>query len=268
MEVFKNLSRLLIIFSLSVSFFIGTPVKADEFKWLLCQSIYDKSAWSCNSSGGVLSGKDCSIVKYDTQAACEIELNKKNPSNPLAPSVPTTPSPKPASDSSGQKPPATTGGPVDEVRCICEDPKGKSVCIYDLAPKVYTVELESDCAAKIDKNHKNCKIESGNCKDYNSGGKFNLDSLKVEAKQKLNPVGFLTGKAGMLQLMGQAINFLIFPIGAFAMIMYIWAGFLWMSGNADNITKAKSILVWTTLGIIFSLSSYLLVNFVFSNLFA
>ncbi len=162
---------------------------------------------------------------------------------------------------------AEAGGPVDEVRCICDDPKGKSVCIYDLQPKIFTVELESDCAAKIDKNHLNCKIEGGDCKDYNNGGKLNLDSLKNEAKQKLNPVGFITGQKGILELMGRFIAFLMFPIGALAMLMYIWAGFLWMSANADNISKAKSILVWTTLGVIFSLSSYLLVKFVFSNLF-
>ncbi|MCX6780286.1 MAG: pilin, partial [Candidatus Magasanikbacteria bacterium] len=156
----------------------------------------------------------------------------------------------------------------DEVRCVCETPGGKSDCIYDLQPKVWTQEIPNDCAAKSDKTHLNCQIEEGNCEAYQNSTKIKLDSLKVEAKQKLNPVGFGTGTSGFLKLVGTFIAFLMFPIGGFAMLMYIYAGYMWMTGSPDNITKAKSILTWTTLGIVAALSSYLLVQFVFSNLFS
>ena len=57
-------------------------------------------------------------------------------------------------------------------------------------------------------------------------------------------------------------------MGAIAMVMYIWAGFLWMtaSGNAEKTTKAKGIIVWTSLGVIAMLASYMLVTFVFSSI--
>lgn len=305
MKIFKKIELISIIFFLGASFLVSQPTKAEDFKWVLCQNVYDKT-WSCKNTGGVMgSGQDCWTSKYDTQADCEVEVEKKKPT----PSSATPPAIAPAGTAgdfmcqcpnscsnfsassieqaqtqckdsggvncklqSGECPksnlkPAATGSPVDEVRCLCEEPGGKSVCIYDVAPKVFTVQLEDDCAAKIDKNHLNCKIEEGNCGDYNKSTKYSLDSLKVEAKQKLNPVGFGTGTAGFLKLVGLAIAFLMFPIGGFAMLMFIYAGFLWMSGSPDNITKAKSILTWTTLGIIMSLSSYLLVKFVFDNLF-
>lgn len=92
--------------------------------------------------------------------------------------------------------------------------------------------------------------------------------LKVQAGQTLNKANFYTGKKGVIQIIGKITNFLIFPIGAIMMALYIWAGFLWMTaqGDSENITKAKSILVWTTLGIVATLSSYLIVQFVFKNI--
>lgn len=271
MKIFKKIPLLLTIFFLSVSFFVARPAKADEFKWLLCQSKFDAKDWSCNSTGGVIgSGKDCWSTEYNTQADCEVDLKKKI-SPVLAPGPASEPAPQPIPEAIPSAPFAPAA-PVamasgDEIRCICQKKNGEAVCLYDLEPKVWTQELPSDCAAKSDQNNLNCKIDSGNCKQFSESGKSKLISLQNEAKKKLNPVGFATGQKGMLKLIGLLIAFLMFPIGALAMIMYIYAGFLWMSGSPDNITKAKSILSWTSLGIVFSLSSYILVKFVFDNLF-
>lgn len=268
MKIFKKISLLQIVFLLAVSFFITTPAKADEYKWLLCQSKYDSNDWSCNSTGGVIgSGKDCWASEYNTEADCEVELKKKISPVP-APGPATEPAPQPTPESTPSAPPAPVAmASGEEIRCICQKKNGEAVCLYDLEPKIWTQELPSDCAAKSDQNNLNCKIDSGNCKQFAESGKSKLVSLQNEAKKKLNPVGFATGQKGMLNLIGLVIAFLMFPIGALAMIMYIYAGFLWMSGSPDNITKAKSILSWTSLGIVFSLSSYILVKFVFDNLF-
>ncbi len=156
-----------------------------------------------------------------------------------------------------KKTPNGGGGTSD--RCVCTDTKtAEQKCHISndigLCKKGYPGEI-------------NCNFEPGNCDDFNTSASGKLGQLKTEAKKILNPVGFMTGKDGVVQLLGRAISFLMFPIGALAMIMYIYAGFLWMSSSPENITKAKSILTWTSLGIVFSLSSYIFVKFVFTNLF-
>ena len=271
MKNVKKFSILLTIFFLVGLFFISTPVKAVDFKWVPCQSEYSDKTWVCRNTGGTMSGWNCSLTseEYNTIDECEVSVNKKNPTPPSA-----TPTPVPETDST-PKPPVTPAQetqipPVElpageKIRCICEDPQGKSACIYGLSPKVWTMDLESDCSSKVDKNHLNCKIETGDCSEYNN--QPGLDSLKNKARNTLNPVGFATGQKGMIQFMGTAIAFFMFPIGALAMLMYIWAGFLWMSGSPDSITKAKSILMWTTLGIAASLSSYIFVKYIFTNIF-
>lgn len=67
------------------------------------------------------------------------------------------------------------------------------------------------------------------------------------------------------QVLGFATNVLVMFIGALALVMYIFAGFLWMtaSGNTERIEHAKRLLVWTTVAVAIMISSYLLVSRVF-----
>jgi hypothetical protein len=68
------------------------------------------------------------------------------------------------------------------------------------------------------------------------------------------------------QLIGRFIQILMSFIGSIALALYVWSGFLWMtaSGNPDKITKAKTTMVWTTLGVLMMLASYMLASFLFS----
>lgn len=86
--------------------------------------------------------------------------------------------------------------------------------------------------------------------------------LKTDAASRLNPAG-LTVPA---ELIGRFIKMLTAFIGSIALALYIYSGFLWMtaSGNTEKVTKAKSIMVWTTLGVVVMLASYMLVSFVFN----
>ncbi len=95
-----------------------------------------------------------------------------------------------------------------------------------------------------------------------SGGK-SLDDLKGEAAT-LNKLGI----SNPAQLIGRFINMLLAFIGSISLVLYIVAGFLWMtaSGNTEKVTKAKSIMVWTTLGIVVMLASYMLASFLFKSL--
>jgi uncharacterized membrane protein len=56
-------------------------------------------------------------------------------------------------------------------------------------------------------------------------------------------------------------------IGSIVLVMYIFGGFLWMtaSGNSEQVDKAKKILVWSSLGVVAMLASYVLVTFLFKT---
>jgi len=71
-------------------------------------------------------------------------------------------------------------------------------------------------------------------------------------------------------LIGNLIKTALGVVGSIALAMFVYGGILWMTGSTSvsggatkkDILKAKSILVWSTLGIIMILSSYIIVNFV------
>lgn len=69
------------------------------------------------------------------------------------------------------------------------------------------------------------------------------------------------------QLIGRLILFLYPNIGAAALLIYIYAGFLWMTaaGNAENIATAVKLALWTTLGLVALFGSYMIVKFLFST---
>ncbi len=70
------------------------------------------------------------------------------------------------------------------------------------------------------------------------------------------------------QLVGRFINILMAFIGSISLVLYIYSGFLWMtaSGNTEQVGKAKNIMVWTTLGVVVMLASYMLASFIFKSL--
>lgn len=118
-------------------------------------------------------------------------------------------------------------------------------------------DLDKKCSPTCGRSNGGCTVVSS----------LSLKSLQNKAKI-LNPAGFAFGSAGVTEIIGKIITFLMFPIGMFAMALYIWAGFLWMTaqGNSENVSKAKTILVWTTLGIIITLASYIIVQLVFTQI--
>ncbi|MDO8499851.1 MAG: hypothetical protein Q7S66_04290 [bacterium] len=88
--------------------------------------------------------------------------------------------------------------------------------------------------------------------------------LLAPAAQTLNPLNF-TGPA---DLIARVIIYLVAVIGSFALALYVWAGFVYMTaqGNAERLESSKRILVWTTLGVVAILSSGLVVNLLFQFL--
>lgn len=90
------------------------------------------------------------------------------------------------------------------------------------------------------------------------------DQLLLDAASRLNPARIVEPT----QLVGRFIKILLAFIGSISLVLYIVSGFLWMtaSGNTEKVTKAKTIMVWTTLGVVVMLASYMLASFIFKSL--
>ncbi len=90
---------------------------------------------------------------------------------------------------------------------------------------------------------------------------ISAEDLQRAAAATLNPAGFKEPTA----VIARGINILLAFIGSIALVLYIWAGILWMSsaGNTERVSRARSIMLWTTLGVAVMLGSYVIVTFVF-----
>jgi len=60
------------------------------------------------------------------------------------------------------------------------------------------------------------------------------------------------------------IKLVLGALGVFGMFMFIWGGVNMMSsgGNPEKVQKAKSTLIWATLGLIVILGSWVILRFV------
>lgn len=138
---------------------------------------------------------------------------------------------------------------------------------------------ETDCnRAQIDGYQVNCISSPELCSASNQvcivskeekptiGAGKSADTLLGDASV-LNKTK-LSGAGSIPKAINRMISFLIYPLGAFALALYVWAGTLWMTsaGNADRAGKAKSIIVWASLGVLIIFSSYILVQFIFGAL--
>ncbi len=90
---------------------------------------------------------------------------------------------------------------------------------------------------------------------------FSSDASKVVDISSLNKLG-TTDVASMVS---NIIKTAMGIIGAIALAMFIYGGFLWMTsmGAAEREKKAIEIITWTSLGIVVILASYAIINYVF-----
>lgn len=100
--------------------------------------------------------------------------------------------------------------------------------------------------------------------DAGAGLNVTAGAVPAYASQRSNTYGsdFLATKAG--QIIGVILSF----IGVLFLILMIYAGILWMtaSGNEQQITQAKSLLVNAIVGIIIVFSAYALTTFLGTEL--
>ncbi len=77
----------------------------------------------------------------------------------------------------------------------------------------------------------------------------------------------LKGDASLMDIIANIINTILGLVGIILLILFIYAGFLWMTagGDSDQIKKAKDILKNAVIGVIIIVLSYAISNYVISR---
>lgn len=81
-----------------------------------------------------------------------------------------------------------------------------------------------------------------------------LESVKLE-----NP---LTVEAKPAIIIGLFIKAILGVVGGLALVMTVWGGFQWLTaaGNKERIDSGSKTMLWAIVGLVITLSSYLLVD--------
>lgn len=91
---------------------------------------------------------------------------------------------------------------------------------------------------------------------------------KTQIESAVNEVGGNENKTDVRGFIGNIIKTMFFVVGVLAVIVIIFAGvtFVMSAGNSQTIQKAKTTIIYAVIGLIVSILSYAIVNFVVSSL--
>ncbi len=80
----------------------------------------------------------------------------------------------------------------------------------------------------------------------------------------------LSTSLDLIETIGRIIDFLLGFLGVLALILILYAGFLWMTaaGNEEKVAKAKKIMGAAVIGLVIILASFAIANFIVGNLAA
>ncbi|MDO8669468.1 MAG: hypothetical protein Q7K65_04200 [Candidatus Buchananbacteria bacterium] len=89
-----------------------------------------------------------------------------------------------------------------------------------------------------------------------------LDSLKLGAPE------LPSGTTDLKLVIGQIIQIFLGFLGVIAVVLIIYAGWLWMSAGGDSakVTKAKDYIKNAIIGIVIILAAYIITSFVLTQL--
>ncbi len=75
------------------------------------------------------------------------------------------------------------------------------------------------------------------------------------------------GNKDLKETIGGIVKVILGFLGILAVLIVLWAGFLWMTatGNEDQIAKAKGILIAGVIGLLIIMSAYAITTFVLKN---
>lgn len=72
------------------------------------------------------------------------------------------------------------------------------------------------------------------------------------------------GTSNIFKVVGRIIRVLVSAIGMIGLLMFIYAGFMWLTaaGNPEKIKKGQQILLWVTLGMAIMFTAYFTVRYI------
>lgn len=91
---------------------------------------------------------------------------------------------------------------------------------------------------------------------------------KSQIESAVNEVGGNENKTDAKGFIGNIIKTMFFAVGVLAVIVIIFAGvtFVVSAGNSQTIQKARTTIIYAVVGLVVSILSYAIVNFVVSSL--
>jgi hypothetical protein len=80
--------------------------------------------------------------------------------------------------------------------------------------------------------------------------------------------GFGGTQTNLTIIIGRVIRILLNMVGVILFIMFLYAGFLWMTaaGNEERITKAKKIIINSVIGAVVLVGAWVITNFVINSI--
>jgi hypothetical protein len=90
---------------------------------------------------------------------------------------------------------------------------------------------------------------------------YQKKSLENDTNSVFNKIGTVDAAS----FMGRLVNGAMGVLGSVTLVMFVYGGILWMTaaGDSARTEKARSILVWSSLGLAVIFASYAIVKFVF-----
>jgi len=156
----------------------------------------------------------------------------------------------------GSQAPLCTWGPLKQ-----QAKQSVNTCACDNGSCMSADPVSGKCPA-------NCKIAdctaAAKAGDAQKPEGVNMTALQQDAKTSLNRLP--SNITNIPQLVGMVISFLVGIIGSFVLLFFVYAGFLWMTarGNSEKTEQAKSIFVWTSLGLVVMFSAYMITTALFT----
>lgn len=88
-------------------------------------------------------------------------------------------------------------------------------------------------------------------------------ALNIEGLGGADALTKLSAETGVQKTIGRFIFYILSVVGAFALLAFFYGGFTWIiaAGNMEKINSGKKIMVWTGLGMIIILFSFVITDF-------
>ena len=106
-------------------------------------------------------------------------------------------------------------------------------------------------------------VFAGATADHDTRGDVR-DKLNIVAES--SGIGGEAQEGGLVSTIGLIIQAFLTVVGVLVTILIIYSGYLWMTaqGNADQVTKAKTMMTQAVIGLAITMAAYFISDFVVS----